>query len=253
MSADIGCARARGTASRLRKLVTVALTPRYLRAMLRAGVAASTEHEHVRFAFDHRTIIDVGAGRGQFALFALELFPRATVHCFEPGAASFAVLEHVTKDEARVKRHQYAIGAATGSATLTLARDADSSSILPFASQARVFPGSDPIGEERVAVRRLDDQIPDQWDRPALLKIDVQGAELAVLAGASRVLERTDEVFIELSYVELYEGQPRADEVITMLERVGFHVAQSYPAAISADGAVVQADVRLVRSAATPR
>lgn len=245
-------APARGTASRAHKLLTVLTTPRYLRALLRDRVAASTEHHHVHFAFDHRTVIDVGAGRGQFALFALQRFRGAAIHCFEPGSASFATLERVTRREARVRRRRTAAGASTGEATLTLARDADSSSILPFGAQAEVFPGSEPVGTERVEVRALDDLLPEHLARPALLKVDVQGAELGVLRGATRVLADVDEVFIELSYAELYRGQAQAHEVIAVLEAAGFHVADRYPAALDATGRVVQEDVRLVRSATTP-
>jgi hypothetical protein len=40
----------------------------------------------------------------------------------------------------------------------------------------------------------------------AVLKIDVQGAELDVLAGAERTLEATEAVLLEVLFVAHYEG-----------------------------------------------
>jgi hypothetical protein len=55
-----------------------------------------------------------------------------------------------------------------------------------------------------------------------LLKIDVQGSELQVLQGRRPALDLIDEVYCECSFVELYEGQALADEVICHLRDRGF-------------------------------
>lgn len=237
---------------RVRKLAAVLRHPRWWRA-LRWGVAPSLELAPVRFAHDHRTVIDVGAGRGQFALFIRGRFPDALVFSFEPVAASFRTLERVTRRDPLVVRQRVAAGRAAGEATMHVTADADSSSLLPLARQAELFAGSEEVRTERVRVERLDDLLPASWERPALLKVDVQGAELDVLAGAVRVLDAVDEALIELSYVELYRGQPLADAVVAALAARGFQVAARYPSALGQDGAPVQSDVRFVRRASDPR
>src|SRR5919202_5683403 len=40
-----------------------------------------------------RTIVDVGANRGQFAREALAFFPQAHLYCFEPQTEAFAELQ----------------------------------------------------------------------------------------------------------------------------------------------------------------
>jgi hypothetical protein len=57
------------------------------------------------------------------------------------------------------------------------------------------------------------------------MKIDTQGFEKEVLSGAAETLSRTDAVEIELSLVELYEGQALLPEIWLMLAESGFRPA----------------------------
>ncbi len=66
--------------ARIRKLSRILRCKPYRRA-LRRGVAASTEHERLLRLLDCRTIVDIGAHRGQFALVAHTLIPRARLCC----------------------------------------------------------------------------------------------------------------------------------------------------------------------------
>ena len=75
-----------------------------------------------------------------------------------------------------------------------------------------------------------------------LLKIDVQGLELEVLRGAPRILAQVDEALIEGSFIELYEGQALADDVIALMREAGLRLAGTYGKTTDADGRDVQAD-----------
>ena len=50
--------------------------------------------------------------------------------------------------------------------------------------------------------------------QPVFVKIDVQGYELEVLKGCDDLIEHFRYLFIECSYIELYEGQALAFEVL---------------------------------------
>ncbi len=80
--------------------------------------------------------------------------------------------------------------------------------------------------------KRLDDLLDERGDHAEynFIKIDAQGAELAILHGATRLLEGTCVgLQLELFSLPLYEGAPLIDEVITFLADYGFRVAKKFP------------------------
>ena len=105
-----------------------------------------------------------------------------------------------------------------------VSRADDSSSLLAITErQTSLFPGTEEVRmlEVRTAgsTRRFS---PARSTRPAALKIDVQGAELAVLRGATDLLSEVDAILVECSFLELYGGQALADDVIRFVHERGF-------------------------------
>jgi hypothetical protein len=77
---------------------------------------------------------------------------------------------------------------------------------------------------------------------PALLKVDVQGFELAALSGCASLLDRFAGVYVECSFVPLYAEQPIADEVLAYLRDQGFRLSGVYNLTHDRSGGAVQAD-----------
>ncbi len=73
----------------------------------------------------------------------------------------------------------------------------------------------------KVPLVRLDDVIPANTPI-GLLKIDVQGYELAVLEGAQAVLRSTFALMLEMNYVAHYKGSPIFDVVYEAVRSYGF-------------------------------
>jgi FkbM family methyltransferase len=71
-----------------------------------------------------------------------------------------------------------------------------------------------------VQTRRLDD-IPEV-DKADYIKLDLQGGELSVLRGASKVLEHVLVVHIEVQFVPFYKDQPLFAELDQALRQAGF-------------------------------
>jgi FkbM family methyltransferase len=70
----------------------------------------------------------------------------------------------------------------------------------------------------------LDELLLNDTRRIDFLKIDVQGAELLVLKGATNVLQRTSYIWIEVSFKPLYEGSATFDEVYRYMNNSGFRL-----------------------------
>ena len=56
-----------------------------------------------------------------------------------------------------------------------------------------------------------------ECERPVFMKIDVQGSELDVLKGCGDALPFIDWIYVEVSYVTLYSGQPLAGDIVRYL------------------------------------
>ena len=229
---------------RARKLAAVLRRPAYWRG-LRHGVAAATEHEAAALDHRYRTVIDVGANRGQFLLLAARRFPQADLIAFEPLPGPREVLRRAVPRWRPVRLFAVALSDRAGTATFHVSRADDSSSLLPIAAaQVSTFPGTDEVGQVSVRTARLDEVLaPGGLEPPVLLKIDAQGGELGVLEGATGALPAVTTILVECSFAELYEGQPAADAVVRFLHDHGFALHSIGSVSTAPDGRPVQADL----------
>lgn len=236
--------------SRLNKLARAVVTPVYWRFLLR-GVMPTVEHSAALSRFSFRTVFDIGANRGQFTAFACRHWPNSIVHCFEPIPNVETELRRLMGSLSNVMVHREALGNRTGEAELHLASRNDSSSLLPTSPTQTAIFGTQEIGVVRVPIARLDSLVSAvDIDRPALLKIDVQGFELDVLRGSEAILPVIDAVYVEVSYMELYQGQPRATEIVELLLALGFELAGSFNQQGTSGLGAVQADLLFTRNPA---
>jgi hypothetical protein len=92
-------------------------------------------------------------------------------------------------------------------------------------------------------VAPLDREIraPDSAER-ALLKVDVQGYEVDALRACDSLLDWFHAVYVEASFIELYEGQGLADEVINFLHGRGFVLVGIFNTTYALNGLAVQGD-----------
>jgi len=231
---------------RLNKLFTILRTPFYRQALLRQQVAAAVEHDTLlkKIGRETKTVVDVGANRGQFALAARHHAQDAYILAFEPLEEAAEVFKKVFQADPAVELHRCAIGSRQGEVEMHVSRADDSSSLLPIADlQQKFFPGTEEKGLRQVIVTPLDAALyPEQIQAPAFLKIDVQGYELEVLKGSTLLLGYFEYLLVECSYMELYKGQPLADDVVRYVEKAGFVFAERYNLVHDRKGQPIQAD-----------
>lgn len=108
---------------------------------------------------------------------------------------------------------------------MQVASISDSSSLLPFSeSLTKVF-GITRQREEKVPVVPLDHYVEaEKLPAPDLIKLDVQGYELAILEGGLRCLQAARFVISEVSFIPFYQGQPLFADVVAFMDQQGFEL-----------------------------
>jgi FkbM family methyltransferase len=160
------------------------------------------------------TALDVGANIGFFSMrFARWVGPTGRVIAIEPEARNVASLR------ARVER-----AGLSGVVECIQAAAADRAGLLRLAVTPG-HPGDHHLAEsgEPIEAVTLDELTERETRRVSLVKIDVQGAEALVIAGARRLLEeQRPAVFVEVHGPSLARLGSSPRELIESLVRLGF-------------------------------
>lgn len=166
-------------------------------------------------------IVDVGANVGEFTAAILAVEPRARVMAIEP--VTHRQLDARFRGDARVRVDAHAIWDAAGVATINLTENRVFSSVLTPRKMLHdeYANGTAVIGTTEVPTARLDDLVNEPV---ALLKIDVQGAEAAVLRGAEKTLSRTRAVLLEVLFVSHYDGDVTFPDLHRLMEGLGWRL-----------------------------
>jgi FkbM family methyltransferase len=196
-----------------------------------------------RLGVSPRSIIDVGAAYGTPELY--EVFADARHVLVEPLDTYRPYLEAIV---ATYPHTEYVIAAATsrpGPVTIYVHADLVGSSMY---LETEDSPGLNDMPRS-VAGITLDQLCAERSVLgPYLIKVDVQGAELDVLAGASHILEETEYVVLETSLLGFYREGVQLYDVVSFMYEMGFAtydlVGHSYR---PLDGALAQVDVAFVR------
>jgi FkbM family methyltransferase len=146
-----------------------------------------------RLAYGDKLAVDAGANIGYTAsILGARLGGKGRVLCFEPHPQVFASLRSNVADWANDARcakfdlHQQALGSHDGKATL-LTGDWFTTN----KGTARIGTGEKQDGQEGLPIEMVQlDTIVNEQDEIGVIKMDVEGAELDVLRGMTRLLAK---------------------------------------------------------------
>ena len=174
--------------------------------------------------FNFNTIIDVGAAVGEYSKAAHFIFPNAKIYALEPIADSFEKLESVASEIKNMQCFNLALSDEEGEAEFHLNKFSFSSSLFKMTdTHKEMFPFTKNETTVKVKTSKIDNVLKNVGLGGALLKMDVQGAELTVLKGATNLLKEIDVIQLEVSFLNFYEGQPSVEDLITFLRSFGFN------------------------------
>jgi FkbM family methyltransferase len=173
-------------------------------------------------------VYDVGANVGQFGLALRRRRYQGRIVSVEPVKDAFDRLKQIAAADGNWEATRCAVGAVEGQITINVSRNSQFSSVKPPAATApSIDPNSEIVGAECVDSRRLDSLIRDSG--PSLIRIDTQGFEREVLAGASVALSRVVGVLMELPIINIYEDHWYLPEALDYMRNLGFLLCQMEP------------------------
>ena len=170
-----------------------------------------------RLGFNPKRIIDIGANRGSWTRKALAYFPEADYTLVEP--------------QDHLKMHIQELLARGCKITWINAGAADQSGTLPFTISYRddsntFDPTPADAGAPRISVpvMTLNEIVTAAGaPPPEIVKIDAEGFDLKVLAGASDVLGKTDVFFVEVT-ICCPGHENTIARVVRRMDEAGYHV-----------------------------
>lgn len=180
-------------------------------------------------------VLDVGANKGQYGIMLRHIGYQGKIFSFEPVQSSFRELTRASAADVDWQAFNYALGQETASMDINVTAASEFSSLLqPNKYGKNVYVDKIPVkSKETIQVKRLDDVYPElagtQKQTRIFLKMDTQGYDLKVLAGATKVLENVIALQSEISVMPLYEGMPDYLESLSAFKKAGFELTGLYP------------------------
>ena len=212
---------------------------------------AQLAHTLERQAID--AVLDVGANVGQYAQRLRAAGWGGPILSLEPIPEVHALLKsRAAADPSWEVAPPMAAGACGGEVVLEVSAESDMSSTLPQSDLLRDISPTSAVRRRVVVVQQRLDELALVVDRPwrrLFVKIDVQGAEPAVLAGLSGIWDRVHGLQLELALLPLYEGERPWLDLVADLAGRGFAPYLVFPGYFSrALGRQVQLDIVFYRA-----
>ncbi len=174
-------------------------------------------------------IVEAGCFDGRDTLTLSTFWPEGLIHAFEPVPEIFTMLTNTTQHCHNVIRYNLALADKTGTALLHLSAKPDAPH-APFQAGSLLKP------KERLTwsnviyptTIQVDTITLDEWaqqhaiERVDFIWLDVQGFALPILQAAPHILKTVKLLYVEVEFIEAYEGQHTYHEVKMWLETHGF-------------------------------
>jgi FkbM family methyltransferase len=192
-----------------------------------------------------RRVVDAGCNRGDTLSSYRSSFPEAELTGFEPTPELSEGLRRRFEGDSSTSIEQLALGSKQGTQELYLYDDSAVNSLHELTDSTFTEGELTCLGKIWVDVVTLDEYCRKHGVQELdIVKMDLQGGELAALEGMSELLEtgRVRLLMLELLFVPVYEAQCYAWEVCELLEGAGYRLFDLYGARHASSGQLKWAD-----------
>jgi FkbM family methyltransferase len=212
---------------------------RFDRFLFYADAKGSETHEYLLGTYEPVTtlvferlvapgdmVVDVGAHWGYFTLVAATLCGETgRVIAFEPDPRNVSILTKNLQANhlVNVDVVQKAVSDRKGPAKLFLSRDSSGNSLDSVPPGAELSLGqNDHLAVETVT---LDGFLAPPCRKPSLVKVDIEGGELAVLEGMKTLIRETGDLALITEFNPFYFAGARGEAFLKMLTEQDFQLA----------------------------
>ena len=172
-----------------------------------------------KLGFAPKHILDVGANRGNWTRTALKHFPDARYTLVEPQDHLKSHIQDLLSSGNKIQWINAGASDKSGTMSLNLSRRDDSATLVLTDRHGH----STGTQQATVPVKTLNEIVASSAaPLPDMVKIDAEGFDLKVLAGASDLLGKTDIFLVEAVVCGNYENS--AAEVIHFMSRAGYRL-----------------------------
>lgn len=193
-------------------------------------------------------IFDVGAHHGETATVFSKLFPNAKLYCFEPFPQSYDKLRFNSAAYQHARLVPMGFSNANGIQAFYVNESDATNSLLALEDSACMTWSLDKLKQVNAIecnFQTIDSYMAtEQIARIDLLKLDVQGAEMLVLEGATESLRegKISHIYLEIITAKTYTSQKSMAEYMSMLDLFGYRIRGMYNLEYGKEGDLLQLD-----------
>ena len=161
-------------------------------------------------------VLDIGAHKADWSRIAKAVYPDANSFMIEPQVEMEPWLRRFCDEFAGSEYVLKGAGAASGELDLDVWEDHGGSTFLPGVSEKPAEKGQ---SVREISITTVDELLGQGMPMPQIVKIDVQGFEVEVLRGGSRLFGPVELFIIETSLFRFVsERHPLTDEVVAFMQ-----------------------------------
>lgn len=171
------------------------------------------------------TFMDVGANQGEFALFAACKVPKGKVLAFEPVSTNRSLLNENIRLNALMNIEVFPFGLSDVKGSFPVYTSIATETFHGYHEGLSTLYPTDirNVQEEMITVEAYDDYFRDVTHPVDFIKIDVEGAELFVLKGMKRLLEKyKPELLIEINEETFSSAGYATSDILDLLKPLGY-------------------------------
>jgi FkbM family methyltransferase len=161
-------------------------------------------------------IVDVGAYHGDWSRSISKIYPNVPLLMIEAQTSKRPRLEHACAQLSNARFELCLLGDKEGAEAVFYVMELGSTLYNERSNMPRT--------RQTLTMHTLDNVLTKhpQLKPPLFIKLDVQGAELDVLAGGSRTLALTEVAQLEIALMNYNEGAPQINSVLKFMNERGF-------------------------------